>query len=128
MSGSKGRKRPRRTVTAVRSYAVPGSDDEAIADGDDMGKHRKPAETSLQKWIYHLGELAKEENRKVRISVFAFTLNAQTDWRQYKDEKKKIEMGSEPGTKVRVNKVRRYSIQRVAVRFLRRRLTNLPAE
>ena len=73
MSGSKSKKRPRRTVTAVRSYAVPGSDDEAIADGDEMVKHRKPVETSLQKWIYHLGELAKEENRKVRVPIYVRT-------------------------------------------------------
>lgn len=80
-SPSRGRKRPRRSAAAVNSYAVPDSDDEAIAAEEDrndefaefrMGgdKKKKAAkvgtlETHLEAWIKALGELHKEEQRKV---------------------------------------------------------------
>ncbi|KAF9463035.1 hypothetical protein BDZ94DRAFT_648521 [Collybia nuda] len=86
----RGKKRPRRTATTVRSYAVPDSDDDAIVDGSDYmeeyEKKPKLVESSLSKWIRHLSELMKEEQRK------------------YKDHKKRIELASEPGTKTRVMK------------------------
>lgn len=69
-------RRPRRSAAAsVKSYVVPDSDDEAIAD-DKMyidTSFRKlvkevkeqPAETHLQQWIKHLAALVKEEQKKV---------------------------------------------------------------
>ncbi|KAF5382555.1 hypothetical protein D9615_002846 [Tricholomella constricta] len=85
-SGVRRRKRPRRSATSVKSYAVPDSDDEAIADEEDIVTRPRPVESHVQKWITHLGELLKEEQRKFR------------------DKKKKMEMLSEPGTKARVTK------------------------
>ncbi|KAJ7044120.1 hypothetical protein C8F04DRAFT_1389517 [Mycena alexandri] len=82
-SPPRGKKRPRRSATVVSSYAVPGSDDEAIADEEDLngefaefrmpggGLKRKVAkvervETSLEAWTKALGVLLKEEQRKYR--------------------------------------------------------------
>ncbi|KAJ7212114.1 hypothetical protein GGX14DRAFT_447478 [Mycena pura] len=82
-SSVRGRKRPRRSaVTAVDSYTVPDSDDEAIAAAEDLddefaeyrigqASRRKAAkvervETDLEAWIKALGELQKEEQRKYR--------------------------------------------------------------
>jgi hypothetical protein len=73
----RGRKRPRRLATAaVRSYAVPDSDDDIA-----MGSSPKPDQQSekgkvgvksnLQNWIIHLTELQKQEQKKVRSSFSA---------------------------------------------------------
>lgn len=61
----KGKKRPRRSAASVRSYAVPDSDYED--DNEHMFEERKQRnpESSLQRWLKHLGELMKEETRKV---------------------------------------------------------------
>lgn len=69
---SRVKNRPQRmAAVTVGSYAVPGSDDEAILD-DDPGfgriigqSKRKRAESSLQRWIKHLSVLLKEEQQKV---------------------------------------------------------------
>lgn len=70
---SPNKKRPRRSVASgVRSYAVPDSDDEDIADVEEMTSamqniaKRRKVETNLQRWIKELSVLLKEENRKVR--------------------------------------------------------------
>lgn len=70
-AANRRKKRPRRSAAAtVRSYAVPGSDDEAIADEDRhfwIDDHEKKCkETNLQLWIKHLGDVLKCETRKVR--------------------------------------------------------------
>lgn len=59
-------KRPRRTAAEnVRSYAVPDSDEDAtMSDGTECKKVVK--ETNLQQWIRHLGDLLKDEQKKVR--------------------------------------------------------------
>ncbi|KAG6890646.1 hypothetical protein C0995_006622 [Termitomyces sp. Mi166 len=85
-TGTGGRKRPRRTVTTIKSYAIPDSDDEGISDNDEM-KKPKIQESNLQRWIFHLGELLKEEKRK------------------HKEQKRKRNMLLEPGSKSRVYKV-----------------------
>lgn len=66
------KKRPRRSVASgVRSYAVPDSDDEDIADVEEMTSamqsiaKRRKVETNLQRWIKELSVLLKEEQRKV---------------------------------------------------------------
>ncbi|RDB17847.1 hypothetical protein Hypma_000771 [Hypsizygus marmoreus] len=82
----RGRKRPRRVASNVRSYVVPDSDDEAIANSDDLTTKPKNVETTLQTWLRHLDELMKQELRKL------------------KEKRKQIELVSEPGTKVRVAK------------------------
>ena len=63
-------KRPRRSAAEnVRSYAVPDSDEDAVmSDGTEEKKVVK--ETNLQQWIRHLGELLKDEQRKVRFATF----------------------------------------------------------
>jgi hypothetical protein len=66
---NRGKKRPRRTAAVtVQSYAVPDSDDEAIAEDEAMDQEEKKVqpESNLQLWIKHLGQLLKEETRKVR--------------------------------------------------------------
>ncbi|KAF8231714.1 hypothetical protein L208DRAFT_1423428 [Tricholoma matsutake] len=90
---SRGRKRPRRAATTIRSYVVPDSDDDMLDDDEPMEftaqeheKRTKTEESSLQKWVKHLGNLVKEEQRK------------------YQKHKKLVEMTSEPGMKVRVAK------------------------
>ena len=69
---NRGKKRPRRSAV-VQSYAVPGSDDEAIADEDGPDNcfrindqdRKKRKETNLQLWIKHLNDVLKSETRKV---------------------------------------------------------------
>jgi hypothetical protein len=68
----RGKKRLRRAVATIRSYAVPDSDDDMF-DDDSFEyssqmmheKKRKIEESSLQKWVKHLSNLLKEEHRKV---------------------------------------------------------------
>ncbi|EGN92146.1 hypothetical protein SERLA73DRAFT_173118 [Serpula lacrymans var. lacrymans S7.3] len=90
------KKRPRRSAAAsVRSYAIPDSDDEAIAEEDDdtvenalmtlQAKKRK-VESNLQRWIKHLAVLLKDEQRK------------------YKEKKKRLEKCAPPDGKLRVAK------------------------
>ncbi|KAJ6559193.1 hypothetical protein DFH09DRAFT_1083787 [Mycena vulgaris] len=104
LAGSpRGRKRPRRSAaTAVNSYAVPDSDDEAIAAAEDredefaefrMGgggvkKKTVRVETHLERWVKALGELLKEEQRK------------------YREKKKRVEKerAAGPGGKMRISK------------------------
>ncbi len=70
---TKGKKRPRRSATSsTKSYIVPDSDDEMIADDADVVMHevhaiakRRKVESNLQKWIKHLSVLLKEEQKKV---------------------------------------------------------------
>jgi len=65
----RGKKRPRRSaVVTVQSYAVPDSDDEAIAEEkiDNQEEEKVQHESNLQLWIKHLAQLLKEETRKVR--------------------------------------------------------------
>ncbi|KAJ7459859.1 hypothetical protein FB451DRAFT_1271766 [Mycena latifolia] len=97
----RGKKRPRRSAAAV-SYAVPGSDDEAIAEEEDLedefaefrlgGAAKKKTvkvESHLERWIKALGELQKEEQRK------------------YREKKKLVEKDNKaagPGGKIRVSK------------------------
>ncbi|KAF8903160.1 hypothetical protein CPB84DRAFT_1728604 [Gymnopilus junonius] len=63
----RGKKRPRRSAAqSVRSYAVPSSDDETIAEDalsheDDQMRSRA---TNLQMWIKHLSQLLKVETHK----------------------------------------------------------------
>ncbi len=71
-SPSGDRKRPRRSATVVRSYAVPDSesDDESVYEKNSMQiksgiKRKMPQETNLQLWIKHLNLLLKTETRKV---------------------------------------------------------------
>jgi len=70
-SPSGSRKRPRRSATVVRSYAVPDSDDdESVFEEKSMQiksdmKRKMPQETNLQLWIKHLSLLLKTETRKV---------------------------------------------------------------
>lgn len=69
---STARLRPRRS-NINKSYAVPDSDDDAIADDqDEMVQHvsahakKRKAESNMHKWIKHLTALMKEEEKKVR--------------------------------------------------------------
>jgi hypothetical protein len=70
------KKRPRRMAAAtVRSYTVPDSDDEAIADdydshrlGEKEQRKKKKVETNLQRWIKQLSVLLKDEQAKVSHS------------------------------------------------------------
>ncbi|KAF8073689.1 hypothetical protein FPV67DRAFT_1576507 [Lyophyllum atratum] len=84
--GARRRKRPRRMATNIHSYAVPDSDDETIVNEDDLLKKPKHVESSVQKWIMHLGELMKGEQRK------------------FKDKKKMFEKLDNSGLKPRVAK------------------------
>ena len=67
------KKRPRRSAAeTVRSYAIPDSDDEDIADEDrakalkmNINSRKKKIESNLQIWIKELSVLLKEEQRKV---------------------------------------------------------------
>ncbi|KAG6854665.1 hypothetical protein C0991_003313 [Blastosporella zonata] len=85
-SNTRRRKRPRRSATAVRSYAIPDSDDDAIVEDDEVLKKPKLVESNLQKWILHLGEILKDEERK------------------HKEVKRKHNALLEPGAKSRVYK------------------------
>ncbi|KAI9058363.1 hypothetical protein FKP32DRAFT_1597452 [Trametes sanguinea] len=88
---SQAKKRPRRSVaSAVKSYAVPDSDDEMIADGRDdllarFAKTRRE-ETNLQRWIKHLAIILKEEQKK------------------YNERKRRIHAAAPPGSKLKVPK------------------------
>ncbi|KDR82830.1 hypothetical protein GALMADRAFT_220831 [Galerina marginata CBS 339.88] len=70
LAACRGKKRPRRSAAVpVRSYAVPDSDDEAIAEEhhsavDNQDEHKPSRETNLQLWIKHLTQLLKAETRK----------------------------------------------------------------
>lgn len=66
-----GRKRPRRTAATIKSYAIPDSGDESIFDDDGTDTKPRNYESNLQKWIFHLGELLKEEKRKVSLCMSA---------------------------------------------------------
>lgn len=67
------KRRPRRSAASLnKSYVVPDSDDEEIADEEDeMIQHvhaqakKRRVESNLQKWIKHLTVLLKEEQKKV---------------------------------------------------------------
>ncbi|KAH9854676.1 hypothetical protein C2E23DRAFT_867269 [Lenzites betulinus] len=66
---SEGKKRPRRSVAnGTKSYVVPDSDDEDIADGEDQSQARlakkRRAESNMQRWIKHLGFILKDEQKK----------------------------------------------------------------
>lgn len=69
---SPSKKRPRRSAAeTVRSYAIPDSDDEDIADEDEeevpkvtSNARKKRVESNLQIWIKELSVLLKEEQRK----------------------------------------------------------------
>ncbi|PSR74795.1 hypothetical protein PHLCEN_2v9509 [Hermanssonia centrifuga] len=71
---TKGKKRPRRSATSsTKSYIVPDSDDEMIADDADVVMHevhaiakRRKVESNLQQWIKHLSVLLKEEQKKCK--------------------------------------------------------------
>ncbi|KAF7982917.1 hypothetical protein HWV62_25194 [Athelia sp. TMB] len=87
------KRRPRRSVASgIRSYAVPDSDDEDIADVEEMTSamqsiaKRRKVETNLQRWIKELSVLLKEEQRK------------------YKEKRKRVEKAADPDTKIRLNK------------------------
>jgi len=73
LDGGEKRKRPRRSAAAsVRSYAVPDSDDEAIAEQKvdktvRLLARKRKVESNLQRWIKHLSILLKEEQKKVGI-------------------------------------------------------------
>ncbi|KAF4617157.1 hypothetical protein D9613_005940 [Agrocybe pediades] len=90
-SSNRGKKRPRRTAAvSIRSYAVPDSDDEAIAQSDDpiddYEEKKVAKESNLQLWIKHLSLLLKTETRK------------------YNQIKKQLEKAAGPDTKIKVNK------------------------
>lgn len=70
----KARKRPRRSAAAtVQSYAVPGSDDEAMLVDDNridasLGHDERKVyvvDEHLRLWIKHLGDLLKVQHAKV---------------------------------------------------------------
>ncbi|KZT25395.1 hypothetical protein NEOLEDRAFT_1156310 [Neolentinus lepideus HHB14362 ss-1] len=92
--GSRGKKRPRRSAAAsVKSYAIPDSDDETIAEEDatisramKAQAKKKKFESNLQQWIKHLSVILKEEKKK------------------YKEQKKRLEKTATPGSKVRLPK------------------------
>lgn len=76
-SPSRGRKRPRRSANTVRSYAVPGSDDESVLEEQSIQmrpdmRRNMPQETSMQLWIKHLSLLLKTETRKVTAHFDGF--------------------------------------------------------
>ncbi|KAF8798942.1 hypothetical protein BYT27DRAFT_7202672 [Phlegmacium glaucopus] len=88
-AANRGKKRPRRSAAVTgRSYAVPGSDDEAIADEDSCFwiDDQKCKETNLEIWIKHLNDLLKSETRK------------------YTEMKKRIEKSSEPDARIRIHR------------------------
>ncbi|KAI0781991.1 hypothetical protein C8Q75DRAFT_789273 [Abortiporus biennis] len=104
-SGSTSRRRLRRTASTTKSYVVPDSDDEDIADSkDEMVQHvhaqakKRKVESNMQKWIKHLTILYKEEQKK------------------YNEKKRRVQAAAEPGTKVRLSRNE----------FLRSMAANLP--
>ncbi|CDO71468.1 hypothetical protein BN946_scf184909.g62 [Trametes cinnabarina] len=102
-----GKKRPRRSVAnAVKSYVVPDSDDEMIADGRDdllvrFAKTRRE-ETNLQRWIKHLAVILKEEQKK------------------YNEKKRRVHAAAPPGSKVKVPKTEFHKSLATALPRLRR--------
>ncbi|KAG6837627.1 hypothetical protein H0H93_006148 [Arthromyces matolae] len=101
-SASRGRKRPRRSATTIASYAIPDSDDESAPDTKvEVSNKFKTKAINLQKWVYHLGELLKEEVRK------------------HKESKKRQNASLEPGTKSRVYKSDFYKSLSLNLRELR---------
>ncbi|PBK74864.1 hypothetical protein ARMSODRAFT_950920 [Armillaria solidipes] len=105
-SGSpRGRKRPRRsTAITVRSYVVPGSDDEAIAveDDEDYDVKMKQTEGNLRLWVKHLGELLKTEQAK------------------HQEHKRKLMKEAGPGAKIRVYKNEFFRSLSTHLRLLRK--------
>ncbi|KAI0317788.1 hypothetical protein OF83DRAFT_1119562, partial [Amylostereum chailletii] len=83
------RKRPRRSAaTSVRSYAVPDSDDDVIAEEVSVW-HKQPkrkVESDLTLWIRHLTVLLKDEQRK------------------FNERKRQAEGACPPGVKLRFGK------------------------
>jgi hypothetical protein len=72
---SPAKRRPRRTAAvAIRSYAVPDSDDEDITNEAEttwamyVDAKKRKVESNLQRWIKELSVLLKEEQRKVRCT------------------------------------------------------------
>ena len=110
-TANRGKKRPRRSAASmVQSYAVPGSDDEAIVNEDSCfridDQEKKCKETNLQLWIKHLGDLLKSETRKVRhYPAPPFLTLTFIGFDQYTEMKKRIEKSSEPDTRVRIHRV-----------------------
>ncbi|KAK0464542.1 uncharacterized protein EV420DRAFT_1618363 [Desarmillaria tabescens] len=101
----RGRKRPRRiTAVTVRSYVVPGSDDEAIAveDDEDYDMKMKQAEGNLRLWVKHLGELLKTEQAK------------------HQEQKRKLTREAGPGARVRVYKNEFFRSLSTHLRLLRK--------
>ncbi|KAI0372164.1 hypothetical protein BV20DRAFT_1050929 [Pilatotrama ljubarskyi] len=91
VSPVQAKKRPRRSVASgVKSYVVPDSDDEGIADGRDDSLQRfakkRRAESNMQRWIKHLAMLLKDEQKK------------------YNERKRRIHAAAPPGSKVKVPK------------------------
>ncbi|GLB38316.1 hypothetical protein LshimejAT787_0501810 [Lyophyllum shimeji] len=101
-SSVRRRKRPRRMATNVLSYAVPDSDDETIATEEDPVRKPKHVESSVQKWIVHLGDLLKGEQRK------------------FKERKKMVEKLATTGPKPRVAKTDFFKSLSSNLRNLRR--------
>ncbi|KAI0648012.1 hypothetical protein C8Q79DRAFT_999501 [Trametes meyenii] len=90
-SQQQGKKRPRRSVaSAVKSYVIPDSDDDGIADGRDDGLQKfvkkRHAETNTQRWIKHLALLLKDEQKK------------------YNEKKRRVHAATPPGARVKVTK------------------------
>lgn len=75
-------RRPRRTTAAaIKSYAVPDSDDDDIAEVETawamhVDAKKRKVESNLQQWIKELSVLLKEEQRKVgyHIKQLAFSV------------------------------------------------------
>lgn len=107
---SRNHKRLRRSTTNnIRSYAVPDSDDDAIMYGEhieDRHEKKKFRASSLQLWIKHLAELLKAEQRKVRYPPSQINHAPIFIQFQYNEHKRRQEKAAEPGTKIRIGKVR----------------------
>ncbi|KAF8645256.1 hypothetical protein AX16_008081 [Volvariella volvacea WC 439] len=88
-SSPRAKKRPRRSAATVRSYIIPDSDDDIVMDDHSVARQeiRRPIyESPLRRWLKHLGDLCKEEQRK------------------HKEHKRRIESNAPSGVKVRVAK------------------------
>ncbi|KIM89376.1 hypothetical protein PILCRDRAFT_813299 [Piloderma croceum F 1598] len=102
-------RRPRRTTAAtIKSYTVPDSDDDDIAEEAEtawamhVDAKKRKVESKLQRWIKELSVLLKEEQRK------------------YKEKKKKMEKAAPPDTKVRVAKSEFFKTLASNLRHLRK--------
>jgi len=98
-------------AATVRSYVVPDSDDEAIADEADFGlivgqAKKKKVESNLQRWIKHLSILLKEEQKKVNIAHHLPSTLYTECFLQFKEKKKRMEKSAPPDSKIRIPKVR----------------------